>query len=66
MVNAQKIKELMQEKGIANKEMAEAVGVSEAMMTYITRGLREPNVRTLALIAHKLDVTVDELLTFNV
>ena len=66
MVNAQKIKELMQEKGIANKEMAETVGVSEAMMTYITRGLREPNVRTLALIAHKLDVTVDELLTFNV
>lgn len=66
MVNAQKIKELMQEKGIANKEMAETVGVSEAMMTYITRGLREPNVRTLALVAHKLDVTVDELLTFNV
>ena len=62
MVNAQKIRELMQEKGIQNKEMAEAVGVSEPMMSYIASGLREPNVRTLALVAHKLDVTVDELL----
>lgn len=62
MVNAQKIRKLMKDKGIQNKDMADIAGVSESMMTYITRGTREPTVTALALIAHKLDVTVDELL----
>ena len=61
MVNAQKIRELMQEKGVQNKDLAEAVGVSEPMMSYITRGLREPSVYFLTRIAAKLECTLDEL-----
>ena len=61
MVNAQKIRELMQEKGVQNKDLAEAVGVSEPMMSYITRGLREPSVHFLTRIAAKLECTLDEL-----
>ena len=62
MVNGAKIKALMNERGISNKEMAQTAGVSESMMTYIVQELREPNVRALARIADKLDCTVDELL----
>ena len=62
MVNAQKIRELMQARGVQNKELADAIGVSEPMMSYIARGLREPSVHYLARIAAKLGCTVDELI----
>ena len=63
MVNGKKIQELMTQKNILGKEMAQLIGVSEAMMSYIIRGLREPNVATLVRIAKELDVTVDELVS---
>lgn len=62
MVNSEKIQALMREKRILKKEMATRVGISEAMMSYVARGLREPNVATLARIAHELGVSVDELI----
>lgn len=62
MVNGAKIKTLMNERGISNREMAQTAGLSEAMMTYVTQELREPNVTALARIAKKLDCTVDELI----
>ena len=62
MVNGVKIKSLMNERGISNKEMANTIGVSEAMMTYITQELKDPNVKVLSRIAKKLDCTVDELI----
>ena len=65
MVNGTKIKKLMKERGITNKEMAETAGLSEAMMCYIIQGFREPNVSAFARIAKKLNVTVDELLCAN-
>ena len=62
MVNGQKIKDLMLSRGMDSVDMAAKVGISGAMMSYIIRGLREPNVTTLARIAHELGVTVDDLL----
>ena len=62
MVNGVKIKTLMNERGISNKEMANTIGVSEAMMTYITQELKDPNVKVLSRIAKKLGCTVDELI----
>lgn len=62
MINGTKIKKLMNERGITNKEMAQSAGLSEAMMCYIIQGFREPNVSAFARIAQKLNVTVDELL----
>ena len=62
MVNGQKIRDLMLSKGIDGMDMAERVGISGQMMSFIIRGLREPNVTTLARIAHELGVTVDDLI----
>lgn len=64
MVNGNKIKRIMEEKGILNKELAADAGISEAMMTYIIKGLREPTVAVLSRIAKKLDCTVDSLLAW--
>lgn len=62
MVNGAKIKKLMNERRISNREMAQTAGLSESMMTYVTQELREPNVTALARIAKKLGCTVDELI----
>lgn len=61
MINGERIKELMREQGITNKELAEAAGVTEPMISYIIRGLRDTTVGTLVRIANRLGVKVDEL-----
>lgn len=62
MVNHKKIASLIKERGLVHKELAETVGISEAMMSYIIKGFREPNVATLARIARALGCSVDELI----
>ena len=62
MVNGQKIAQTMREKGITYDRMAEIVGVSKTMLSFITTGKREPNIKTLSLIAKELSCTVDDLL----
>jgi transcriptional regulator with XRE-family HTH domain len=62
MINHEKIAELIHEKGIEQKALAEEVGVSEAMMSFIVRGLKEPSLTVLTRIAKALDVPVAELI----
>ena len=62
MINGTRIKELLEEKGMKQKDLAEAIGVTEAMMTYIIKGLRDTEVTKAARMAKVLGVTVDELL----
>ena len=63
MVNGERIKELMKEQGITNKELAEAVGVTEAMISYIIRGQRDTTVRVISQIAGRLGVTVNDIVS---
>ena len=49
------------DKNISLKELAEAAGVSGAMMTKIVKGEKNPSVEKFARIAEKLGVTMDEL-----
>ena len=62
MINGKKIKERLLEKGMEEKELAAAVGVSQAMITYIIKGLRDTTVTNAVRIANALDCTVDELI----
>lgn len=62
MINGEKIKELMSEKGVTGVQLAEVAGVSEPMIGYIIRGLRGTTVDVLVRIARHLGVTVDELI----
>lgn len=62
MINGERIKELMNEKGVTGVQLAEVAGVSEPMVGYIIRGLRGTTVDVLVRIARHLGVTVDELI----
>ncbi|MBE6546329.1 MAG: helix-turn-helix transcriptional regulator [Ruminococcaceae bacterium] len=62
MVNGQRIKELMLAKGMDSRDLAERIGISAPMMSYIIRNLRDTNVTTLVRIARILEVPVDELI----
>ncbi len=57
-----KIKKLIDDKGIKQKKLAEAAGVSGAYMSLIIQGKRSPTVGILKKIADFLGVTIDELL----
>lgn len=56
-----KIKLLLKEKGISQTELAENVGVSQAMISYIVKGFKVPSVTLLKRISDYLGVTMDEL-----
>ena len=63
MVDGEKIARMMRAQNITSARMAEIVGVTPAMMTYITQGKREPNVKCLVAIANTLGCKVDDLLS---
>ena len=50
------------DKNIPLKELAEEAGVSQAMMTKIVQGKKNPSVAKLVKIANKLGVSLDELI----
>lgn len=62
MFNYEKMAEIIREKGIEQKELAGNVGISEAMMSFVVRGLKEPSLTVLARIAKVLGVSVAELI----
>ena len=57
----EKIKLLLKEKGISQTELAENVGVAQAMISYIVKGFKAPSVTLLKRISDYLGVTMDEL-----
>jgi transcriptional regulator with XRE-family HTH domain len=63
--NHSKLKELMESKSITQAELAYVACVSQAWMSYIANGRRQPSLDVAKRIADKLGVTVDELLTEN-
>ncbi len=55
------LKELMQEKGIQQQQMAEILNVSRASIYKYQQGKAEPNIETLVKIADYFDVSLDYL-----
>lgn len=62
MFNHEKMAELIREKGIEQKTVAEAVGVSEQAISYFVRGLKDPSLAVLGRIAKVLGVSAAELI----
>ena len=62
MVNTKKLAELMEKRGILASELANQVGISNPMMSYIARGMRQPSVEVLVRIAGALECKVDDLI----
>lgn len=57
------IKEVLKEKGIPQKALQEALGVTQATISYIVNGKTNPSLETLQKIAEFLGVPVWRLLT---
>ena len=63
MVDGEKIRRLREASGMTMDELAQEVGLSFQMMSYIERNLRDTTAEKLKRIADKLGVKVDELYT---
>lgn len=57
-----KISEVLQKRGMQQKELAEIIGVNEAVISRYITGIREPKPEMLANIATALHTTCDYLL----
>ena len=59
---ASRIKELRDQKGISQEELAHRAGLSRTGMGFLETGKRWPRLDTLMKVADGLNITVDELL----
>ena len=56
-----RLKEVLTEKGMQNKDLAEKIGVTPTTISNITQGNNFPKPETLLKIAEALDVDIREL-----
>ena len=61
-MNIEKIKELMQQKGTKQVELAKVAGVSEAFVTNMLKGYKNPSLEVAKRIANYFDVKIDDLI----
>lgn len=57
-----RLKKLLEKKGMSQKELAMAVGCTEAAISHYIKGDRVPRARVLSKIAITLDTTSDYLM----
>jgi len=57
-----RIKELRDQKGISQEELAHRAGLSRTGMGFVETGKRWPRLDTLMKVADGLNITLDELL----
>ena len=62
MNNLELLKELRQEKGDTQSDVASALNISQKAYSYYERGEREPSIDMLIQISNYFNVTVDYLL----
>jgi len=55
------LKELRNERGIGQVELAKALSVSKGVISLWENGLREPGMNSLIVLARFFDVTIDYL-----
>ena len=65
-VFGQILKDLRNEKGLGQTELAKKLGVSKGIISLWENGLREPSMNSLVLLAKFFDVTVGYLVGLEV
>jgi len=55
------LKFIREYRGFTQPELAEKIGVSQQMISYIEKGLKEPSTINLIRIADSLNCSLDEL-----
>ena len=62
---SQRLKELRQEKGVSQKEIAKTIGISVSAYSNYEQGIREPSNEILIRLCKYFNVTSDYLLGLN-
>lgn len=62
---SENLRELMDEKGYTQRELAEATGLSSSAINYYITGERIPGVKAIINIAYELDVDVADFIDFG-
>lgn len=57
-----KLKKLLEDKNITQKQLAEAAGVTQPFMSNVLKGYKIPSANVLKRMADYLGVTIDYLL----
>lgn len=63
-VNDMKLRELREQKGVTQKEVATAVGCTSTVYSRYERGVREPDISTLCSLADYFEVSTDDLIGY--
>jgi len=63
-LNGEKLKELIESKGMTQKEFAQRIGVTPAAVCAIIAEKQTPSLALAALMARTLQVPLDELLNY--
>ena len=63
MVNGGRIRELREAEQLSVLELANKVGASQAMISFVERGLKQPGIVLLKRIADCFGVSIESLLT---
>lgn len=62
MFNHERLKSILDKRGISQQQLADAIGVSHVSVYNYVEGKKKPGIRTLQKIANFLKVTTDFLL----
>lgn len=62
MTIGDRIKQICDQRGLTQRELARRVNVTEVSMSRYINGFREPKARVIVDIANALDVTTDYIL----
>ena len=60
-----KLRELREQKGVTQKEVATAVGCTPTVYSRYERGEREPDISTLCSLADYFKVSIDSIIGYS-
>ena len=63
-VSEMKLRELREQKGVTQKEVADAIGCTATVYSRYERGEREPDISTLCSLADYFEVSTDTLIGY--
>lgn len=62
---ATNLKEIMEEQGYSQRDLADSINVSEASISYYLKEKKMPGVRTLVNMSYELGIDLNDLMDFG-
>ena len=59
------LKEIMEEQGYTQRDLANDIGVSESAISNYAKGTKIPGIKVLINMAYEFDISLDDLMDFG-